>query len=307
MSNVNLFNSALKKQHIKTSPARTAIIKMYLVHAKSSGRAFPSTLTVAKETGLSRRTIFREKAWLVSVGALIEIGCVARAIPIYVPNMDVILNPKTYNKSEDQGMTQSNINLDTQSMTQCHTSVTQRMTPCHPYKQKYIKNRTTTEPVVVDAAPKKETQQPDHPKIQDLYTKLQNGSYNQESVAQLISAKLMKDVGQPIVEKVNTLASEAIHYIKKSDKTAQHAFHCVMKMINEGRWERPKTMGSDSLKTIEPKPGVVVNEKASRIQELRHWIDICIMTKDDRNLEIYQKQLNQLKLDQPSHNGIFAI
>lgn len=235
MSQVSLFNAALKNKTISPSPTEISIIKMYLIHAEKSGRAFPSTETISRETGISRRTVFRKKAWLVSVGGLVESGRLCRDIPIYDPDMKILLNPKTYTKSESQ------------SMTECHMSVTQSMTPCHPYKQKYINNRITTEDPkpVVDASHK--IKKPDLKKIfgnkiKELYKKLQENNYDQESVAQLISEKLTKDVGQPVIEKINQLANEVIHYIKRSNKQPQHAFHIAMKLINEDRWSTPSEM-----------------------------------------------------------------
>lgn len=127
--------------------------------------------------------------------------------------------------------------------------------PADYYKEELTEIEELTESItgqpepVVGAALDEQPEQPehleseaDHPKIQDLYAKLQDGSYNHASVGQLISAKLTKDIGQPVQEKINILADEVMYHIKNNNRKPTHAFNAAMLMINEQRWSRPGKM-----------------------------------------------------------------
>ena len=131
------------------------------------------------------------------------------------------------------------------------------------------------EPVVVDAAPDEQPQQPEHPKIQTLTAKLAEGEYNHELVSKLISIKLKNPnaVGEPFQEKLNKLTDEVIFSMKHSKETPQKAFNIAMIVINRNEWTRPWRMEQEKSvkKLIMTAEQIELESQKAYQKQLQEW------------------------------------
>lgn len=128
-------------RQIRTSPqylslpsaARLLYVTMGSYADANGDRCYPSTSTLATDTGLTRRTVFRHLSTLKSAGLLVEQGktaCGAVRYRVVVPAEDISVSISTTNNDKP-----TVIRVDDDAVTGRHTPVTSCHTPmtsCHP-------------------------------------------------------------------------------------------------------------------------------------------------------------------------------
>lgn len=235
---------------------------------------------VLMDLGLVKKTV-KIKGWKKT--SIYELNCelIIKMIPLLVKLKGVakrISNLKTLKESLKTSLLaiQHELTVVTAS---CLEGKPQ---PADYYKEELTEREELTEsitgqpePVVVDAAPDEQPEQPEHPKIQTLTAKLAEGEYNHESVSRLISIRLKNPnaIGEPFQEKLNKLTDEVIFSMKNSKETPQKAFNIAMIVINRNGWTRPWGMEQEkSVKKLimTAEQIELVSQKAYQ-KQLQEW------------------------------------